>query len=181
MWSWLIELISNIVDITGNPLADTIIFAVIGFISGSIAFGLVGIIFDFSKNRNSKTMSEIHWGLRFVIFGVLTYIFVKIAQFLRWLFAPPALYYIIGFTSLIVGVVVLWLIFKKTAAKTAKEETRIVENKEKNIEENNVKKLDKYDEHKCPYCGGLLVERIGPYGRFIGCNNYPKCKYTKNE
>lgn len=135
MWSWLIELIPNIVDITGNPLADTIIFAVIGFISGSIAFGLVGIIFDFFRNRDSRTMSEIHWGLRFVIFGVLTYVFVKIAQFLRWLFAPPALYYLVGFTSLIVSVVVLWLIFKKLAVKTKKEETRIVENKKKHWRE----------------------------------------------
>lgn len=44
MWSWLIELISNFIEITGNSLADTIIFAVIGLISGSIVFGLVGVI-----------------------------------------------------------------------------------------------------------------------------------------
>lgn len=31
---------------------------------------------------------------------------------------------------------------------------------------------------KCPRCGGLLVEKDGPYGRFLGCSNYPKCKYT---
>lgn len=30
----------------------------------------------------------------------------------------------------------------------------------------------------CPWCGGYLVERQGKYGRFIGCNNFPKCKYT---
>ena len=48
-----------------------------------------------------------------------------------------------------------------------------------------VKKLKKtklnYDYvNKCPLCGGNLVERAGKYGKFIGCSNFPKCKYTKN-
>ena len=34
--------------------------------------------------------------------------------------------------------------------------------------------------NKCPKCGHELVERNGKYGRFIGCSNYPKCKYIKN-
>jgi hypothetical protein len=29
----------------------------------------------------------------------------------------------------------------------------------------------------CPSCGGNLVVREGPYGRFYGCSNYPQCKY----
>ncbi|MEG6586317.1 nuclease-related domain-containing protein [Dendrosporobacter sp. 1207_IL3150] len=29
----------------------------------------------------------------------------------------------------------------------------------------------------CPRCGGSLVVRDGPYGRFYGCSNYPKCEY----
>jgi hypothetical protein len=33
--------------------------------------------------------------------------------------------------------------------------------------------------NKCPRCGGNLVNRSGKYGNFIGCSNYPKCKYTK--
>lgn len=32
----------------------------------------------------------------------------------------------------------------------------------------------------CPKCGGLLVQRKGRYGYFIGCSNYPNCRYTKN-
>lgn len=31
---------------------------------------------------------------------------------------------------------------------------------------------------KCPRCGGTLIERKGKYGRFYGCANYPKCKFT---
>lgn len=33
--------------------------------------------------------------------------------------------------------------------------------------------------NKCPKCGGNLVPREGKYGPFIGCSNYPRCKYTK--
>lgn len=30
----------------------------------------------------------------------------------------------------------------------------------------------------CPKCGGQLIERSGKFGKFLGCDNYPKCKYT---
>lgn len=30
----------------------------------------------------------------------------------------------------------------------------------------------------CPRCHGQLVVRKGQYGHFIGCSNYPNCKYT---
>ena len=33
---------------------------------------------------------------------------------------------------------------------------------------------------KCPDCGeGELLRRAGRFGDFIGCQNYPKCKYTR--
>ena len=31
----------------------------------------------------------------------------------------------------------------------------------------------------CPKCGSTLVLRTGRYGQFMGCSNYPNCKYTK--
>lgn len=34
---------------------------------------------------------------------------------------------------------------------------------------------------KCPLCGGDLVYKIGKHGEFIGCSNYPSCKYVKKE
>lgn len=33
----------------------------------------------------------------------------------------------------------------------------------------------------CPKCGGTLVLRKGKYGEFIGCSNYPKCRFLKKE
>ena len=32
----------------------------------------------------------------------------------------------------------------------------------------------------CPRCGGKLVEVQGQYGVFIGCSNFPKCRFKKN-
>lgn len=32
----------------------------------------------------------------------------------------------------------------------------------------------------CPRCGGKLVVRNGEYGKFIGCSNYPRCKFRRN-
>lgn len=31
----------------------------------------------------------------------------------------------------------------------------------------------------CPKCSGTLIERQGKNGRFVGCSNYPKCRFTK--
>lgn len=33
----------------------------------------------------------------------------------------------------------------------------------------------------CPRCGGKLVIRNGKYGRFLGCSNYPNCKFTSKQ
>ena len=42
---------------------------------------------------------------------------------------------------------------------------------------NNDKELEK--NMICPKCGNELIERDGKYGKFIGCSNYPKCKYIR--
>ncbi|MCL2687783.1 MAG: DNA topoisomerase I [Methanobrevibacter sp.] len=33
---------------------------------------------------------------------------------------------------------------------------------------------------KCPECGENLLKRQGRYGEFIGCSNFPKCKFTSS-
>lgn len=32
----------------------------------------------------------------------------------------------------------------------------------------------------CPQCGGRLRRRKGKYGEFMGCSNFPECRYTLN-
>ena len=53
----------------------------------------------------------------------------------------------------------------KAAVKKAPEKTD--EKKEKEVQ-------------LCPECQGKLVWKRGRYGYFLGCSNYPECKYTKN-
>ncbi|KKQ80455.1 MAG: topoisomerase protein [Parcubacteria group bacterium GW2011_GWC2_38_7] len=36
-------------------------------------------------------------------------------------------------------------------------------------------------EEKCPDCESPLVEKHGRFGPFIGCSNYPKCKYIQKK
>jgi ssDNA-binding Zn-finger/Zn-ribbon topoisomerase 1 len=44
----------------------------------------------------------------------------------------------------------------------------------------SVKKAAKIDVNKCPYCGGDLKEKMGKFGRFVGCSNYPNCRYIRS-
>ena len=34
---------------------------------------------------------------------------------------------------------------------------------------------------QCPECGNELVAKSGRFGPFVGCSNYPECKYIKKE
>jgi DNA topoisomerase-1 len=46
----------------------------------------------------------------------------------------------------------------------------------------NMAELDVADQptgEQCPECGGDLLLKWGRYGRFIGCSNYPDCRFTK--
>ena len=36
-----------------------------------------------------------------------------------------------------------------------------------------------YNPNICPECGGKLCERNGTYGKFMGCSNYPICRYSR--
>ena len=51
----------------------------------------------------------------------------------------------------------------------------------KNTKTITITKPDKefVEDHVCPECGNKLVIRQGRFGKFIGCNNYPRCKYTE--
>ena len=59
---------------------------------------------------------------------------------------------------------------------TSKEERR---EHVKNIRTKIREDKEKIDNMICPKCGGNLVTRNGKYGPFIGCSNYPKCRFIK--
>jgi len=50
-----------------------------------------------------------------------------------------------------------------------------------NINKSIHKKEQKIKSMICPKCDGTLVIRNGAYGKFYGCSNYPKCKFTVND
>jgi len=54
----------------------------------------------------------------------------------------------------------------------------LVTETDKNVQRKDVTQ-EKIDE-KCPTCGGQLSLRLGKRGRFIGCDNYPDCDYTRS-
>lgn len=55
---------------------------------------------------------------------------------------------------------------------------QLVHDKETSIKRSDVTQTP-LDE-RCPECGGQLAIRLGRNGRFIGCGNFPTCKYTRN-
>ncbi|MFO1418608.1 MAG: type I DNA topoisomerase [Methylotetracoccus sp.] len=55
---------------------------------------------------------------------------------------------------------------------------QLIETKDENLKRADVTH-ESLDE-ACPECGGQLSIRLGRNGRFIGCTNYPTCRYTRN-
>lgn len=49
---------------------------------------------------------------------------------------------------------------------------------EENVKKQIAKRVETVANGFCPRCGGKLVLRNGKYGKFYGCNNYPRCRYT---
>lgn len=57
-------------------------------------------------------------------------------------------------------------------------------NNNPSVKEKSEQKLSvvtkKIDPTVCPDCGGKLKERSGPYSKFYGCINFPKCRFTRS-
>ena len=52
-------------------------------------------------------------------------------------------------------------------------------NKTDELSEEHVSVVEGIKEGRvCPYCSGKLVVRHGKHGDFLGCENFPKCRYT---
>jgi DNA topoisomerase-1 len=41
------------------------------------------------------------------------------------------------------------------------------------------KKFEEPTDKKCPQCGSPLVIKLGRFGKFYACSNFPKCRYTE--
>jgi len=47
-------------------------------------------------------------------------------------------------------------------------------------ESGEIKEVKEAVEEKCEKCGGKMVLKEGRFGKFLACENYPKCKNTKS-
>ena len=59
---------------------------------------------------------------------------------------------------------------------SAEERKQHTENIRRHLQEQQ----DTIENGLCPLCGGRSVIRNGRYGEFIGCSNYPNCRFTRN-
>jgi len=59
--------------------------------------------------------------------------------------------------------------------------TPFEKNLEKKYKEVSKKEIaEEKTEKKCPECSAPLLIKLGRYGKFYACSNFPKCKYTKS-
>ena len=55
---------------------------------------------------------------------------------------------------------------------------KLIEKKQKEIKKEDLIVLGDSDE-KCPDCGSKMVIKLGKYGKFLSCSNFPQCKGMK--
>lgn len=53
-----------------------------------------------------------------------------------------------------------------------------VEQKEETLKKEDIVNLEKTDE-KCEKCGSPMIVKLGRFGKFLSCSNYPECKNAK--
>lgn len=181
----IIEMFSNFMKITGNAEIDGVLLTIIGIISFSVAFNMVGVIFDAIGFYDSNIMSNVHWLIRVCVFCGLTYILIKITELVTWLFNIKWWIYLIVFFAIVLVIFVAYYI--RYRMHKHKNIVREVE-QEENLEisectkgKDGEKVFIAYSRYNCPRCGSKLVKRHGPYGFFYGCESYAKtgCRYTR--
>lgn len=185
MGKQIIDLIGEIVQISGNSTIDSIIFAVIGVISFLVAFGIVGWIFDAIGRYDSDLMSDTHWLIRVLVFIALTWVGVKIAQVIKWLFSFQWWVYVIAGIGFVGIIILVYYIKHRISKRKAQQIVTIEEPIAETIVQTEEKQKPKATvvESKCycPRCHSRLVKRHGPYGDFYGCESFGKtgCRYTR--
>ena len=60
-----------------------------------------------------------------------------------------------------------------------KDFAKTLDKAEKNMEGKRVKIPNEPTDIVCELCGKHMVIKIGPYGKFLGCEGFPECKNTK--
>lgn len=110
----ILDIISNICPITGDGLADTILFTLILATSFCTAWKLTGLIADGTNCHNSSGMSLIHWVIRIIAFLILLSIVLAIVHLIRWMASWEWWVHLIVWLSIAaIVIVIIFLIIKK--------------------------------------------------------------------
>jgi len=65
------------------------------------------------------------------------------------------------------------------SSRLSSEEKENMKLHNENVHKTVFKKEESLSSGRCPRCGGKLVLRDGKYGKFYGCSNYPRCRFTQ--
>jgi DNA topoisomerase-1 len=68
--------------------------------------------------------------------------------------------------------------WKETIASFYGDFAKQLEKKEKELKKEDIMQEEKTNE-KCEKCGGEMVIKMGRYGKFMACKNFPECKNSK--
>ena len=80
--------------------------------------------------------------------------------------------YLDGADSIYIGKYKVWLSVDEFKRYCSDEDYRA------NLKNTSLTHTQSITNEVCPQCGGLLEQKNGKFGPFIGCKNYPVCKYT---
>ena len=71
-------------------------------------------------------------------------------------------------------------VFGKKEIKTIRNQLLPCTSVKRRVKEKHIRDIiDAQSAAVCPYCGGELIRRQGPYGAFLSCRDYPRCAYTR--
>jgi len=121
-----LDFISNLVPITGNSVADTILFFIIGAVAFGMAWFVTGALAS-GLDYDSDAMSTVHWIVRLLIFFGLLGLFIGIVQFIKWFLSLEWwVYLIIGLSILLIvaGIIILRVVVKR------KQKVKVIYEKE---------------------------------------------------
>ena len=90
----ILDLIGDIVPITGNSTIDSIIFCIISGVAFWVAWNLTGELAD-DVSYDSGWMSVIHWAIRIFVFLLLMAIAIGIVRFFTFVLSFKWWFYVI--------------------------------------------------------------------------------------
>lgn len=118
---WVIE---NTTTITGNPITDLFIIAILALIAFVVAWNFVGEI-----GIRGPFGSLIHWTVRIIVFLSLSYLIILLIKIYNFIVSVPQEFWIGIFVFIIFIIITIYLIYALFFSEKAKRDLIISKNK----------------------------------------------------